>query len=317
MVRDPDCAVRVRQLTHFYARTKALDTVGFTVRRGDIFGLVGPNGAGKTTLLKILATLVLPTKGQAYVMHHSVRKKAHYVRINIGFMPDSTGLKEDLTVREYLNFYAALYLVEVGIRARVIHDALDLVGLSKRDRARIQDLSLGMQQRLSLARLLIHNPKVLLLDEPASGLDPEARIELRELLSRLADVGKTVIVSSHILADIARTCTKVGVLEKGKLLFSGHLSDLLSQASSEARRFRILFRGGRARDAEALVRQLFPEAGLDRTGDRLQVTLGRDPEEPGRLFAALTRNGLAPRGFKEELPDLEGAFMRLTKGEVA
>ncbi|MHC5037264.1 MAG: ATP-binding cassette domain-containing protein [Planctomycetota bacterium] len=135
MVRDPDCVVRVRNLTHYYGRNRALASVNFTVRRGDIFGLVGPNGAGKTTLLKILATLVLPSKGQAYIMHHSVRKRAHYVRINIGFMPDSTGIKEDLTVWEYLNFYGALYRVENMIRAQVIREALDLVGLARRERS--------------------------------------------------------------------------------------------------------------------------------------------------------------------------------------
>ncbi|MHC4599617.1 MAG: ABC transporter ATP-binding protein [Planctomycetota bacterium] len=317
MVKDPDCAVRVRHLSHFFGRNRALDRVSFTVRRGDVFGLVGPNGAGKTTLLRILATLIAPTKGQAYVMHHSVRKKAHYVRINIGFMPDATGIKEDLTVWQYLNFYAALYRVDVRVRKAVLLEALELVGLEKRWRSSVRDLSLGMQQRLSLARLLIHDPKVLLLDEPAAGLDPEGRIELRELIGRLGSIGKTVLVSSHILADIGRTCTQVGILEKGHLVFRGHLSDLVSHASSKARRFRLTFARDRAPGAELLVRERFPEASLERFGDDLHVGLGRDPAEPGRLFSTLVAGGYSPLRFQEEEPDLEGAFMRLTKGEVA
>ncbi|MHC4778327.1 MAG: ABC transporter ATP-binding protein, partial [Planctomycetota bacterium] len=274
-------------------------------------------GAGKTTLLRILATLVDPTKGQAYVMHHSVRKKAHFVRINIGFMPDSTGIKEDLTVWQYLNFYAALYRVDVGVRKDVLLEALDMVGLRVRWKSPIQDLSLGMQQRLSLARLLIHDPKVLLLDEPAAGLDPEARIELRELIARLGSVGKTVIVSSHILSDISRTCTKLGILERGKLLFSGNMSDLISHASPSGRRFRLAMAPGRAPAAELLVRERFPAAGIERFSDELIVKLGNDPAEPGRLFSALVEAGSPPLRFQEVEPDLEGAFLRLTRGEVA
>ncbi len=317
MMKDPDCTVRVRNLTHVWGRTRALDQVGFTVRRGEIFGLAGPNGAGKTTLLKILATLVPPSKGQVYVMRHSVRKRAHFVRINIGFMPDSTGIKEDMTVREYLAFYAALYLVEPGARRGVIREALDLMDLSSRRESRIADLSLGMQQRLSLARLLIHDPKVLLLDEPAAGLDPSARIELREMLTRLSSLGKTILVSSHILSDIARICDRVGILEKGKLLFQGPLADLVLKLGGAPRAFRVLLDRREIPQAEALARRHLPGADVTSTAKGLVVTLGGDPESPGRLFAALVKGGVAVRRFSEDTPDLEKAFLKLTRGEVA
>lgn len=316
MVKDPDCAVRVWNVSHAYGRHRALNSVNLTVRRGDLLGLIGPNGAGKTTLLKILATLLVPSKGQVYVMHHSVRKRPHYVRLNIGYMPDSTGIHEDLTVHDYLRFYSALYRVEEETRERSIKDALDVVGLYGRRGSRIQDLSLGMQQRLSVARLLIHDPRVLLLDEPAAGLDPSARIELWNLLDRLASLGKTVLVSSHVLGDIGRLCNKVAILEKGDIVFQGHLNDLIS-AASPVRKFRAVFRGRRAEDIAELVRRFFPHAAVETGGETLWIGLGGAPDEPADLFNLLVREGWTPTRFGEEQVDLEGAFLQLTRGDVA
>ncbi len=203
-----------------------MDGLNLAVEEGDIFGFVGPNGAGKTSTIRIMATLLQATRGDILVAGHSVRRQSREVRRVIGYMPDFFGVYGDMLVWEYLDFFGACYDLDPAKRSTLINDLLELVDLSHRRNDPVEGLSRGMKQRLSLARTLIHDPQVLILDEPASGLDPRARVEIRELLVELAHMGKTIFFSTHILADVAEICTHVGIIEAGKLVASGSLEEL-------------------------------------------------------------------------------------------
>ena len=215
--------IQTLNLTKHYDRLIALNELNLEVKAGDCFGFIGPNGAGKTTTIKILATLLRPTYGEARIDGLSVGPvNARQVRSIIGYVPDYLGSYEDMVVREYLEFFAAAYSIHGPKRTQVIDDVLNLTDLGYKANAEVNSLSRGMQQRLSVARVLLHDPKVLLLDEPASGLDPRARIEIRELLKELHRMGKTILISSHILLELADLCDKVAIIEQGKLLFNWH-----------------------------------------------------------------------------------------------
>ncbi|MEM1424745.1 MAG: ABC transporter ATP-binding protein, partial [Planctomycetota bacterium] len=201
-----------------YGDLVALDNLNLVIEEGDCFGFIGPNGAGKTTTIKILATLLKPTRGQAMIDGLTVGYQNRQIRPRIGYVPDFMGAYEDMVVTEYLEFFASAYGIHGGQRKRVVADVLDLTDLNYKASAEVNSLSRGMSQRLSVARVLLHDPKVLLMDEPASGLDPRARIEMRELLKELKRMGKTIIISSHILHELAELCNVVGVIEKGQLL---------------------------------------------------------------------------------------------------
>ncbi len=226
--------VETRNLTKRYNNFTALSDLNLTIERGAIHGFIGPNGAGKTTTMRILATLLEPTEGQAWVSGYPVSEMPMEVRQCIGYMPDFFGVYDNMKVWEYLDFFAAAYKVPPEKRRGMIGDLLALVDLSAKRDAFVEELSRGMKQRLCLARTLVHEPDLLILDEPASGLDPHARIELRELLKELRSLGKTILVSSHILTELAEMCTHVAIIERGKLLISGSMSDIL-QAMQPAR----------------------------------------------------------------------------------
>ena len=216
-------------LTKKYGDFFALESLDLKLETGDLFGFIGPNGAGKTTTIRILSTLLSPTWGEAYVCGHSIYTHPREIRRAIGYMPDIFGVYDDMRVSEYLEFFAAAYRIDGLQRRRVAERSLELVDLaSKRDEL-VTSLSRGMTQRLGLARVLLHDPQVLLLDEPASGLDPRARIEMRNLLKRLQGMGKTILVSSHILPELADICNRVGIIEYGRLLACGNVQDLLAQ----------------------------------------------------------------------------------------
>ncbi len=221
--------VEARGLTKRYGAFVALDDLDLRIGSGVVFGFIGPNGAGKTTTLRILATLLEQTSGEAWVAGHSVAREPQAVRRAIGYMPDSFGVYDNMKVWEYLDFFAATYGIERRRRLGLIDDLLALVDLGEKKDGYVEALSRGMKQRLCLARALVHDPQLLLLDEPASGLDPRARIELRALLRQLGALGKTVIVSSHILTELADMCDEVGIIERGRLLAAGPVSDLLRQ----------------------------------------------------------------------------------------
>ena len=220
---DPKAAVRTLNLTRLYGDMMALDNLSLTVNQADLFGFIGSNGAGKTTTLRILATFLMPSAGTAEVLGHDVVKEADAVRHIIGYMPDFFGVYKDMEVTEYLDFFGACYKIPANQREKTVNDVLELVGLTEKKGAIIGALSRGMQQRLGLARVLIHDPRVLLLDEPASGLDPRARIEMMAILQELQRLGKTIIISSHILTELETLCNRVALIAPGRLIYTGHV----------------------------------------------------------------------------------------------
>src|SRR5881392_3466828 len=222
-------AVQTFALTRVYGSMIALNALNLTVNRGDLFGFIGSNGAGKTTTLRILATFLAPSSGTAQVLGHDVARDADAVRHVIGYMPDFFGVYKDMEVTEYLDFFGACYKIPSSQREKTVNDVLELVGLSEKKGALIGALSRGMQQRLGLARVLIHDPQLLLLDEPASGLDPRARIEMMAILQELQRLGKTIIISSHILSELQTLCNRVAIIEKGKLIYSGPVQGVRDQ----------------------------------------------------------------------------------------
>src|SRR3989454_6710199 len=227
----PIPAVQTFGLTRMYGTIAALSGLDLTVNRGDLFGFIGSNGAGKTTTLRILATFLAPTHGRAEVLGHDVVRDADAVRHVIGYMPDFFGVYKDMEVTEYLDFFGACYKIPTAQREKTVNDVLELVGLSEKKGALIGALSRGMQQRLGLARVLIHDPQLLLLDEPASGLDPRARIEMMAILQELQRLGKTIIISSHILSELQTLCNRVAIIEKGRLIYSGPVQGVRDQMS--------------------------------------------------------------------------------------
>src|SRR6266704_2734178 len=230
MNAPPIPAVQTFGLTRMYGNIAALSGLDLTVNKGDLFGFIGSNGAGKTTTLRILSTFLAPSAGTAQILGHDVVRNADAVRHVIGYMPDFFGVYKDMEVTEYLDFFGACYKIPTAQREKTVNDVLELVGLSEKKGALIGALSRGMQQRLGLARVLVHDPKVLFLDEPASGLDPRARIEIRALLKELRRMGKTILISSHILADLADVCTKIGLIERGRMLYAGGLKEAMARA---------------------------------------------------------------------------------------
>src|SRR5216117_2468118 len=225
-------AVQTFALTRLYGSMIALNALNLTVNRGDLFGFIGSNGAGKTTTLRILATFLAPSSGQALVLAHDVVRDADAVRHVIGYMPDFFGVYKDMEVTEYLDFFGACYKIPSSQREKTVNDVLELVGLSEKKGALIGALSRGMQQRLGLARVLNHDPQLLLLDEPASGLDPRARIEMMAILQELQRLGKTIIISSHILSELQTLCNRVAIIEKGKLIYAGPVQGVRDQMSN-------------------------------------------------------------------------------------
>src|SRR6187431_1407621 len=219
--------IETRDLTKKYGELFAIKSINLNLNRGDLFGFIGPIGSGKTTTMRILATLLNPTWGEAYVGGHSIYTHPKEIRRMIGYMPDSFGVYDDMKVIEYLEFFAAAYRIRGAARRKVCDEVLELVELGYKREALVTSLSRGMTQRLGLARVLLHDPQVLLLDEPASGLDPRARIEIRGLLKRLRDTGKTIMVSSHILPELADICNKVGIIERGELVFNGTVDEAI------------------------------------------------------------------------------------------
>jgi len=307
-------AIETRQLTKRYGSLLALDQLNLTLERGDVFGYIGPNGAGKSTTMKILAGLLAPTHGKAMVLGRDVFENGQFVRRNIGYMPDTFGVYEDLRVSEYLDFFASAYGIPRRQRREVVADVLELTDLIHKSDALVDSLSRGMQQRLGLARVLVHDPPILLLDEPASGLDPRARIEIRELLRELQRLGKTILVSSHILSELGEFCNKLGIIERGRLLHAGTREELMARARAHpVICVRVVDEVERA---IAILKTDARVSDLELVDGELRVTL-HDPELhhhflTERLVAAGIRlHSIAPHQMK-----LEDVFLRLTKGLV-
>ena len=225
--------IETSDLTKMYGDLYALNRLNLTLQQGDVYGFIGPNGAGKTTTMRILATLLNPTGGEATVCGYSIYTGAKEIRRAIGYMPDFFGVYDDMKVIEYLEFFASAYRIKGPARKKICEEVLELVDLTYKRDALVTSLSRGMTQRLGLARVLLHDPQVLLLDEPASGLDPRARIEIRALLKELRTMGKTILVSSHILPELADICNKIGIIEQGVLLVNGAVVDVMKQVRTD------------------------------------------------------------------------------------
>ncbi|HEB65423.1 MAG TPA: ABC transporter ATP-binding protein [Chloroflexi bacterium] len=320
--------LQTENLTKRYGRGRqsrlALDSLTFHVEEGDIFGFVGPNGAGKTTVIRILATLLKPTAGEAWVGGYSIRSDTRAARRMLGYMPDFFGVYGELTVREYLDFFAGCYYIPPRERPPLIADLLELVDLGHRRDDDVDSLSRGMKQRLSLARTLIHDPQVLILDEPASGLDPRARVEIRDLLVELARMGKTVFFSTHILADVAEICTRIAIIEAGKLIAQDTLSALGLQQETPQRAITLEVLGEPAEAERILLSipalrdvQPSPENDLPPERSRWQATFSGDDRALSALLSDLVTAGLPVVHFSEQQTSLEEIFMQLTQGIVS
>jgi ABC-2 type transport system ATP-binding protein len=294
----------------------AVKDLSLRLEPGDIFGFIGPNGAGKTTTIKMLATLLRPTSGRAYIGGVDVTREPEKVRGIIGYMPDNFGVYDDIKVWEYLDFFAAAYKIPRDRRPRIIDDVLELTDLTVKKDSYVEELSRGMKQRLCLAKTLVHDPQVLLLDEPASGLDPRARIEIKELLKELKSMGKTIIISSHILPELSDFCNKIGIIEQGEMIVSGDVQEIMRQVT-----------GGMTldvrtvaedRDAALALLNSMPAVRNSRVVDSdLKVDYIGEPEHTHQVLAALVHGGIRVRSFTEEQTDLEDIFMKVTRGAVS
>lgn len=307
-------------LTKKYGELVALNNLNLTIEQGACFGFIGPNGAGKTTTIKILATLLKPTWGEARIDGKVIGYQNHLIRPVIGYVPDFMGAYDDMVVSEYLEFFAACYDIHGKQREQVVRDVLDLTDLNYKSNAEVNGLSRGMQQRLSIARVLLHDPKILLLDEPASGLDPRARIEIRELLKELRRMGKTIIISSHILHELSELCNTVGIIEQGELLFSGSVEEIMTKASMGV--VVHIMVDERTEQAAELLTRVHGITKVDLAQHngtpRIDITIDPDSgfmvsEIPNRLIA----QGFRLSSMQQEQVNLETAFMRLTKGLVS
>jgi ABC-2 type transport system ATP-binding protein len=308
--------IEVSNLVKHYKKTNAVNGINFTVDEGDIFGFIGPNGAGKTTTIRILATLLLPTSGIARVAGHDVVSESDKVRQILGYMPDYFGVYNDLKVWEYLDFFAAAYKIPRTRRVGIIDDVLVLTDLTVKKDAFVAELSKGMKQRLCLARTLIHNPKVLILDEPASGLDPRARIEMRELLKELRSMGKTVLISSHILTEMSDFCNKIGIIEAGQMVVSGDVDEIQGAVSTGSLVTITVPKGSTAQAAATLETHPKVLTVREKSEDEIEVHFDGPADDLHELTGFMAAQGLRFTGMKESVNSLEDIFMKVTKGQV-
>lgn len=304
--------IKTHNLTKKYGELFAIQSIELDLAAGDLFGFIGPNGAGKTTTMKIIATLLDPTYGEAYVCGHSIYRNPKEIRRLVGYMPDFFGVYDDMKVIEYLEFFAAAYRINGPKRRQVCNEKLELVDLDFKRDAYANTLSRGQTQRLGLARVLLHEPQVLLLDEPLSGLDPRARIEMRAVLRRLGQQGKTIMVSSHILPELADMCNKVGIIDRGVMTVNATVADVMKQV-----RERIVLHIAVTGANEAAARLLEQSGLVERVSvekEQLVVTLKKGIEDYTNLSPLLIHAGHSIKLFREEEVNLESAFMALTKG---
>lgn len=310
----PQAAVQTHGLTRLYGSLAALSGLDLTVHKGDLFGFIGSNGAGKTTTLRILATFLSPTSGRAVILGHDVVRNADEVRHIIGYMPDFFGVYKDMEVTEYLDFFGACYKIPAAKREQTVKDVLELVGLSEKRGALIGALSRGMQQRIGLARVLIHDPQVLLLDEPASGLDPRARIEMMAILQELQRMGKTIIISSHILSELQTLCNRVAIIEKGKLIYSGPVQGVREQMSTG----KVMWARVSSDPAQAMeLLKSRPEVSdVEPIDGELKITFRSHDVDHSIVADVLVHGGARLLELREDEIGLEEVFLRVTRGET-
>jgi ABC-2 type transport system ATP-binding protein len=309
--------IKTIKLTKKYDDMYAIRDIDLDLVQGDLFGFIGPNGAGKTTTMRIIATLLEPTEGEAYVCNYSIYTHPKEIRRMVGYMPDFFGVYDDMTVIEYLEFFAAAYKIGPQLRRKRCNEMLEVVDLDFKRDAYANTLSRGQTQRLGLARTLLHDPAVLLLDEPLSGLDPRARIEMRALMRRLGAMGKTIIVSSHILPELADVCNKVGIIDAGKMIASNDVATIIKQVQPNTV---VLIQPTHSDQLEAAAKAMQDQGIVDSaivSGNLVRVTLKPNIEDYSSLASELIQRGIPFSKFAAEEINLESAFMAFTKGAGA
>jgi len=303
----------IKNLVKNYGKFRAVDNLCLEIGKGEIYGFVGANGAGKTTTMKIVAGLLKPTSGSVVVAGMDILRYPISYKNKIGYMPDFFGVYDDLKVTEYLDFYSGVYGIEKSQRPKLIDELLELVNLTDKKDFYVNDLSRGMKQRLCLARSLIHNPELLILDEPASGLDPKARVEMKEVLKELRDLGKTIIISSHILPELSELCTSIGIIEKGKMIVSGTVEDIMRQAShKKIIRMKVL---GEIEGAVKLLKEQPSIGNVNVHNDYLEADFDGTDEILAEILKTAVKNELPVVSFTEVDVNLESVFMHLIGGE--
>jgi len=314
--------IEVRHLVKTFPEVKAVDDISFEVGNGEIFGIIGPNGAGKTTCLNILATLLQPTEGEILIDGLEIFENAREVRRKIGYMPDFFGTYRNLTIEEYLDFYGGCCGVPLEARIKRIDEVIELTTLHDKRKELVDNLSRGMKQRLCLAKSLLHNPKLLLLDEPASGLDPRARVEIRNILKNVAGFGTTILISSHILSDLENICSDIAIMERGKIVKRGKIADLIKDI--QPKNIWQIEVASRTEKALEIIKALpfLESAAIE--GKLITVVLdggkiagGSENEFSGRIVQSLIQEGIGIVSFQEKKASLEDAFMSYTKGLLA
>ncbi len=307
--------IEVKHFTKRYGDFVAVDDLSFTIGKGEVFGFIGPNGAGKSTTIRFLATLLRPTSGEASIAGHSVVDDPMAVRRIIGFMPDDFGVYDGMKVWEFLDFFAVAYEIPRAHRRKIIGEVLELLDLTPKRDDYVNGLSRGMKQRLCLAKTLVHDPPVLILDEPASGLDPRARLEMKALLNELRGMGKTILVSSHILSELADFCTSIGIIERGKLLAAGSIQDIQRRLRSH-RVLKVRVLDDSTQRAAAILRADQGVREVESFDHAVTAEFEGQDDDMARLLGRLISAGVAVQSFAEEPLTLEEAFMMITKGII-
>jgi ABC-2 type transport system ATP-binding protein len=307
--------IEVKNLTKEYRGTRAVDAINLSIDRGDAFGFIGPNGAGKTTTIKMMATLIPPTEGEIIINGLSVAEDPDLVKEIIGYMPDHYGVYEGMKVWEYLDFFAAAFRKSKQVRRGLIGDVMELTDLTGKSETPIEVLSTGMKQRLCLAKTLLHDPKVLLLDEPAAGLDPRARIELKALLKELTSMGKTIFISSHILPELADYCNKIGIIERGRMVAQGAVHSIIDM-TAPVRSFKLKVLDNINSAVQMLKNEQLIEA-VELVNGHIRFNFKGESCEICDLIERIIANKVKMMGFWEEETNLEDVFMKITKGELA
>ena len=307
--------IEVRNFTKRYGDFVAVDDLSFSIGKGEIFGFIGPNGAGKSTTIRFLATLLRPTSGEGFIAGHSVVNDPMAVRRVIGFMPDDFGVYDGMKVWEFLDFFAVAYQIPSVHRKQIIGQVLELLDLTHKRDDYVNGLSKGMKQRLCLAKTLVHDPPVLILDEPASGLDPRARLEMKALLTELKGMGKTILISSHILSELADFCTMIGVIERGKLLAAGTIQDI-QRTLRQHKILKVRVTDASTELAASILKSQSQCRSVETFDHTLTCEYEGEEEDLARLLNHLIGAGVGVHSFAEEALSLEEVFMMITKGIV-
>jgi len=303
--------LEIKNLRKDYGKYTAVNNLNLTVEKGEIFGFVGPNGAGKTSTMKIIAGLMPATSGEVYVDGIDALNESRKVKEKIGYMPDFFGVYDNLKVIEYLEFYASIYGINGAESKKVCGDLLELVDLTSKENAYVDSLSRGMKQRLCLARSLVHNPELLILDEPASGMDPRARFEMKEILRSLKDMGKTIIISSHILPELAELCTTIGIIEKGSFVIKGTVEEImLNVYNSRPLKIKVL---SKLEEAAAILKEIPKVDRISAEGSTLTVAYSGTEEEMSKLLSILISKNISVVSFGQSEGNLEEIFMKVTE----